>query len=218
MMKGNTDAAQFASLAQDAGDARILYAGSRSNTGASGAVYKTVDAGRKWVPSGSGLPAERVGLLVSGAPNTVFALVDSHGLFRTTNGGGSWSASSSGLPDGKVKALAVNPKDLSQVFAATEKGLFRSTDTGASWIRVGARAGTGIEDEDVQAVAIDPATGAVYAGGFHGVFKSADGGVTWAPLRDGLLHQDVRALVVAGAPARLWAGTAGGSVYSIALP
>ena len=108
-------------------------------------------------------------------------MVEGHGLFRTTNGGGSWSAARSGLPDGKLKALAVNPKNPSQLFAATEKGLFRSTDAGASWARVGAVSKTGIEDDDVEAVAIDPATGTVYAGSFHGVFKSADGGETLDP-------------------------------------
>lgn len=216
-LKGRSDSAQFASMAQDAANASVLYAGSWSSNGEGRAVHKSADGGKKWAPSGSGLPAEKVSLLVAGGPGTVFALVDRHGLFRTTNGGGSWSAAGSGLPDGKLKALAVNPKTQAQLFAATEKGLFRSTDAGASWARVGAASEKGIEGDDVEAVAIDPATGTVYAGSFHGVFKSADGGESWTPLRDGLRHQDVRALVVGGAPARLWAGTAGGSVYSIPL-
>jgi hypothetical protein len=218
MMKGNTDSAQFASMAQDAGSASTFYAGSWSNSGTNGAVYKTIDGGRKWTPSGSGLPAEKVGLLVSGAPGTVFALVDRHGLFRTTNGGASWSAAGAGLPDGKIRTVAANPKTPTQVFVATENGLLRSTDAGANWARVGGAPTAGIEGDEVEAVAIDPATGTVYAGSFHGVFRSADGGETWTPLRDGLMHQDVRALAVAGSPARLWAGTAGGGVYSIELP
>ena len=67
-------------------------------------------------------------------------------------------------------------------------------------------------------IAVDPATSAVYVGTFHGVFRSADQGKSWTAMRDGLLNQDVRALVIGGAPPRLWAGTAGGSVYSIELP
>jgi photosystem II stability/assembly factor-like uncharacterized protein len=213
MMKGSTDSVQFASMAQDRGDAKILYAGSWSNDDANGAVYKTVDAGKKWAPSGSGLPAEKVGMLRVGAPGTVFALVDDHGLFRTTNGGGSWSAASAGLPDAKLYELAVDPKTPTQLFAATEEGLFRSTDAGASWARVS----NGLEDDDVEAVAIDPASGAVYAGSFHGVFRSTDGGESFTRWSEGMLHQDVRALAVAGSPPRLWAGTAGGSVYSTEL-
>ena len=167
MMKGKTDTAQFASIAQDPGNAKTLYAGSSSNDTEGGAVYKTVDAGKKWAPSGAGLPPKKVGLLRSGAPGTLFAVVEGHGLYRTTNGGGSWSAANSGLPDGKVKALAVSPKNPSQLFAATEKGLLRSTDAGASWARVGAAPKAGIEGDDIEAVAIDPTTGTVYAGGFR---------------------------------------------------
>jgi hypothetical protein len=77
---------------------------------------------------------------------------------------------------------------------------------------------TGLEDDDIEAVAIDPASGAVYAGSFNGVFRSADGGSSFAKWSDGMLHLDVRALAVAGSPPRLWAGTAGGSVYSTELP
>jgi photosystem II stability/assembly factor-like uncharacterized protein len=214
MMKGSTDSAQFASMAQDSGNAKTFYAGSWSNDDANGAVYKTVDGGKKWAASGSGLPAEKVDLLRAGAPGTVFALVDEHGLFRTTNGGSSWSAAGSGLPDAELRELAVNPKTPTQVFAATKEGLYRSTDAGASWARVS----QGLEDDDVEAVAFDPASGAVYAGSFQGVFRSTDGGESWSKWSDGMQNLDVRALAVAGSPPRLWAGTAGGSVYSTELP
>jgi photosystem II stability/assembly factor-like uncharacterized protein len=200
-------------MVQDRGDAKIFYVGSWSNDDANGAVYKSADAGRKWTPSGSGLPAEKVGMLRAGAPGTVFALVDDHGLFRTTDGGGSWSASP-GLPDAKLNELAVNPKTPAQVFAATEQGLYRSGDSGASWARVS----TGLEDDDVAAVAVDPASGTIYAGSFNGVFRSTDGGESFTKWSEGMLHLDVRALVVGGSPARLWAGTAGGSLYSTELP
>jgi len=213
MMKGSTDSVQFNSMAQDRGDAKILYVGSWSNDGPTGAVYKTVDAGKKWAPSGSGLPAEAVPMLRAGAPGTVFALVDDNGLFRTTNGGGAWSAAGSGLPE-KIHEVAVSAKTPTQVFVATEEGLYRSTDSGASWTRVT----KGLEDDDVEGIAIDPASGNVYAGSFKGVFRSTDGGESFAKWSEGMLHTDVRALAVAGSPPRLWAGTAGGSLYSTDLP
>jgi hypothetical protein len=51
------------------------------------------------------------------------------------------------------------------------------------------------------------------------VFRSTDGGATWSPLNDGLLNTDVRALAIAGGtPSRLYAGLAGGSVFSTELP
>ena len=103
MMKGKTDTAQFASMAQDPGNAKTLYAGSSSNDTEGGAVYKTVDAGKKWAPSGAGLPPKKIGLLRTGAPGTLFAVVEGHGLYRTTNGGGSWSAANWGFPTGRSR-------------------------------------------------------------------------------------------------------------------
>jgi len=216
MMKGNTESAQFAALAQEAGSPKTFYAGSASNDGPNGAVYKSTDGGKKWSPSGKGLPGGKVGLLRAGAPRSVFAVVDGKTLYRTTDGGGSWSAAGDGLSEGGVNELAVDPRTPTRLFAATEKGLFLSTDSGASWSRVGE--GGLLEGDDVEAVAIDPASGAVYAGNFHGVFRSADGGASWQAMSAGLPNVDVRTLVVAGAPARLWAGIAGGSVYSTELP
>jgi len=73
--------------------------------------------------------------------------------------------------------------------------------------------------EDIEAVTVAP-DGSVFAGSFRGVFASRDAGATWSAMSDGLAHRDVRALAVggpAGSP-RLWAGTAGGGVFSIPLP
>ena len=120
----------------------------------------------------------------------------------------------SGMPgDAEIHELAVNPKNPSQLFAATDKGLFRSSDAAASWSKA-----SGIEDEEVRAVAVDPASGTVYAGAFHGVFVSKDGGESWKAANESLPNTDVRALAVAGSPPRLWAGTAGGSLFSTELP
>jgi len=213
MMKGNTESAQFASLAQDRGNAKTLYAGSWSNDGAGGAVYKTTDGGKKWAPSGQGVPNGKVGLLRAGAPGTVYAVVDEKAVYRTTNGGGSWSAAS-GLPDAKIHDLAVDGQTPTRLYAATEKGLYRSTDAGATFARIA----NGLGDDEIDAVAIDPASGAVFAGAFHGVFRSAAGGDNFAAMSDGLTHRDVRALAIGGSPARLWAGTAGGGVYSTEIP
>jgi hypothetical protein len=62
------------------------------------------------------------------------------------------------------------------------------------------------------------AAGAAFAGSFRGVFASRDGGATWTAMKPVPPHPDVRALAIGGAPPRLYAGTAGGSVYSTELP
>ncbi len=214
MMKGNLDTAQFKSLVLDPGDPKVIYAGSWSNDAPGSAVFKTVDAGKSWKPAGQGISGDTVTLLRSEAPGVVFALVEDQKLFRTGDSGGSWAAVGSGLPDGKLRDLAIDPSRPSRHYAATETGIYRSTDDGKSWAKAGGEAGKA----DAEAVVVG-ADGRVYAGVFGGVLASTDGGDSWKAMNDGLLNTDVRALAIGGpGPVRLYAGLAGGSVWSIELP
>jgi photosystem II stability/assembly factor-like uncharacterized protein len=212
MMKGEIETAEFRSLTPDAGDSKTLYAGSWSADTPGTAVFRTTDAGKSWSRAGQGIEGETVGALVAAAPKVVLAVVEEHRLFRTTDGAATWSRAGSGLPDLEIRRLAVDPANPARAYVATEKGLWASADQGATF----APAGAPLDAEDVEAVAVAP-DGRVFAGSFGGVFASADGGATWKPL-DGLRHTDVRALAIGGVPLRLWAGTAGGGVYSIELP
>lgn len=216
LMKGNLASAEFRSLAQDAANPKILYAGSWSNDTPGQAIWKTVDGAKTWKPAGQGLPPdEDVKILRAAAPGVVYAVVDK-ALFRTDDGGARWVPVGGGLPgDLELREVALDPTLPARLFVATEKGLFLSSDSGASFHK----AGSALADEDVEAVAVAP-DGRLFAGSFRGVFGSRDGGATWTSMSDGLAHLDVRALAVGG-PAgnlRLWAGTAGGGVYSTPLP
>ena len=216
LMKGNLASAQFRSLAQDSGNPKILYAGSWSNDGPGQAVWKSVDAGKTWKPAGTGLPGDDVTLLRVAAPGVVFAVVGK-GLYRTDDGSAKWVAAGGGLPggDAELREVAPDPSQASRLYVATDKGLFLSSDSGATF----RKAASAVAEEDVEAVAVAP-DGRVFAGSFRGVFESRDAGATWTSIADGLRHRDVRALAVGG-PAgalRLWAGTAGGGVFSTPLP
>ncbi len=126
MIRGKMAAAQFNSVVQDPADPETFYAGSRSNRDPGTAVFKTTNDGKKWEPSGSGLPIEEVNMLWSAKSGTVFALLDRSGLHRTTNGGESWDRAGSGLPDAEIRQLAIDPTMPSRLFAATEQGLLIS--------------------------------------------------------------------------------------------
>ena len=215
LMKGNLASAQFRSLAQDPGNPKILYAGSWSNDDPGQAVWKTVDGGRSWKAAGLGLPGDDVTLLRAAAPGVVYAVV-AKALFRTDDGGAKWLAAGGGLPSSTdLREVCIDPTLPSRLLVATEKGLFLSSDSGARF----QKAMSALAEEDVETVAIAP-DGRLFAGSFRGIFASRDGGATWSAMSDGLVHKDVRALAVGGAAGnlRLWAGTAGGSVYSTSLP
>lgn len=64
-------------------------------------------------------------------PGTLTAYAGSHGVWKTTDGR-TWTRASTGL-EGLVRALATHPSIRGTVFAATDEGLYRSTDGAATW-------------------------------------------------------------------------------------
>ena len=62
-------------------------------------------------------------------------------VVRSTQGGasGTWTAAQTGLPDVPVNKLAADPHDRSRntIFAATDLGVYRTTDRGAHWSLLG---------------------------------------------------------------------------------
>ncbi len=81
-----------------------------------------------------------------------------------------------GLPtDRTVNGIAVNPEDPKIMFVAMRDGLFKSTDSGASWKAVGSAL------KYLAAVTINPKKPAeVYASTMDGtIYVSADAGVKW---------------------------------------
>jgi len=83
---------------------------------------------------------------------------------------------------GLVHGLAFDPSAVSTAYAATQIGVFRTTDGGLTWTvsRVG------LPDWNVGRLAV-ASQGFVYAAtASQGVFVSSDGGMTWAPARNGL--------------------------------
>src|SRR5438445_13664732 len=99
---------------------------------------------------------------------------------------------------GNIAALAIDPLTPTTLYAGTcDRGLFKSTDGGASWTA------TGLTNISVSALAIDPktpttlyagavtvdcATGALLPPVEAGVFKSTDGGASWGDI--GPYHAD----------------------------
>jgi hypothetical protein len=139
-------------------------------------------------------------------------------LWRTDNRGDRWSAASRVIdPQAWISAIAIDPNDSNRVIAGTSQGeIVRSstaTTAGASsdWVATTPRQGY------VSWLAFDPAdTDTLYAtyagfGGFH-VWRSGDGGVTWAAIdgsgTTGVPDIPVHCLVVdPGDSDRLFIGT-----------
>jgi|CXWL01.1.fsa_nt_gi photosystem II stability/assembly factor-like uncharacterized protein len=134
---------------------------------------------------------------VVGDPRTYYMGTTGGGVWKTSDMGISWRNVSDGYFDTTtIGAIAVAPSDANVVYVGTGEhairgvmthsgdGVYRSTDAGKTWTKVGleptrhiARIAVHPTNPDLVYVA---AQGALYGPSKErGVFKSADGGVTW---------------------------------------
>ncbi|MEO1128192.1 MAG: dockerin type I domain-containing protein, partial [Planctomycetota bacterium] len=120
-------------------DGNVVYFGSDAGT-----VARTTN-GRDpvvtWTEAGLGSGIS-VGAWVSSIavhptiPTTAFLTYSNYGVphvLKTTNGGATWIPSDTGLPDIPAHWIAFRPNNPTQMYVATELGVFASEDSGATW-------------------------------------------------------------------------------------
>jgi photosystem II stability/assembly factor-like uncharacterized protein len=182
--------------------------------GVDGGVWKTTDAGRSWRNTSDKAGIGSVGAIAVAPsdPNVVYVgggesdpredITYGQGMFRSTDAGRMWTPV--GLEDTRhIADIVVDPNDPNRVYVAAlghafgpnaERGVFRSTDGGATWKKVlFLNDSTGAID-----LAMDPSNPRVlYAamwkfermpwgfsagGGRSGLWKTTDGGDHWTDL------------------------------------
>jgi photosystem II stability/assembly factor-like uncharacterized protein len=169
---GTPPVRQAHSIAVDPKRPDTIYAGLFSPA----PVFKSMDGGATWAAASTGLPsADAYALAIDPQnPDTIYAGlsyggVGAEGVYKSVDGGGSWSVSSSGLPlTQSVTSLAIDPRNSSLLYAATNRGVFESADGGASWKKLegGPRPGS------ISFLTIDPHdSNQIYASGNGGGFR-----------------------------------------------
>ncbi len=171
-----------------------------------GGVFRTPDGGNTWVGCNKGLGYPWIAALATDPADAAraYAATYENGLvYRSLDGGRTWAPKSLGRSF-FVYALAVAPSDPARLYAGGQQGMLRSSDYGQTW----ANASTGLEDEGVEAMAVDPTSpGTVWVVTAYDnkVFRSTDGGATWQPRGPAL---DVYSLAIdPNLPSVLYAGT-----------
>lgn len=147
-------------------------------------------------------------------PNRVYVAGDSAYNYSnpvflvSTDLGQTWTSSRTGL-NGRVWVVRTDQDRPGVLYCGTYRGVFRSTNSGASW---SATAFT----RDTRALVLDPTdTRIIYAGTYgNGVSVSTDAGATWTDINAGLTCNRVMSLALRGNPSpMLMAGTEGGAVF-----
>lgn len=183
-------------------------------------VRRSINQGTTWTTCGAPWGpdvASNAFTVAPAAPNHLYIEILSgdsaiRGTWRSTDGCATWTRSGSGNPaggtDGLVRRYAVDPNDSNNVLAASDLGVMRSTNAGATWTNQFAG--------DIWWVDFEPATaGVAYATlGHSQVVRSTDGGDNWA--NRALINAVDRAKVVADPliGGRLWAATLNGPYLS----
>jgi photosystem II stability/assembly factor-like uncharacterized protein len=182
--------AVISTFALDRDDPAVLYAGARYP----GGVFKSEDAGHSW--RGSGFADAPVGALAADPheSDTLYAATARGGVFRSTDAARSWQPLSS-LTGTTIWQLLPETHVPGTIYAASSKGLLKTSDGGNRWQRVL----TGSSDvAGVWAVALDARRqGTVFAGAGGGVVASTDSGGTWGVVNRGLAATNVRAVAIA---------------------
>ncbi len=177
----------------------FVGSGSDVFTVAGGGIYKSTNDGQSWTKMTSGLPAGLIfPVALAGDGTTMFTALNSSSedspatIWKTTNGGASWQQVGTGLTAQYVNDLTTTA---AAVWAATNAGMFRSTDGGITWTPYN----KGLENTAVYRVV--SSGGTLYAGTYansNGVFRSADGGRTWLPANVLMANRRIRSLVALG--------------------
>jgi photosystem II stability/assembly factor-like uncharacterized protein len=106
------------------------------------------------------------------------------GIAVSKDGGGTWE-SVTGLEFNHVPVMdiAIDPSDPEIVYAATQNGLFKSTNSGEDW-----KSFTGLPQGATRTVGISPKNPDMLFAGIEliGFYSSQDGGVSWQQVSAGL--------------------------------
>ena len=176
-------------VAQARSGTRRLYVATESG------LFATDDQGRRW---------DRLGVSPSGNADILALAVDPQnegrlyvggrgGLWKSPDGGASWRPLS--LPAAArsaIRTIAVAPTVPETIYIGTEReGIFRSPDASDTWIPVSRglpEALAGGRPAPIRSLAVDPTNPSIaYAATeLHGLYKTADGGASWAAINRGL--------------------------------
>jgi len=194
---GNDDASgRVVSVAPYPDDADIVYVAA-----ASGGIWKTTDGGNLWVPLTDELSNLNHGCVTldPSDPDTVYVGTGEYttqssgdGLFRSTDGGDSWvRIATKAQVGGTCSRVLVDPTNPQRIHVTGNIGYIRSIDGGNTWTTQlsGSASDLALNPNNPQIIYV--------ARHYLGVYRSTDGGGSFAQLTNGLPSTGVNRIILA---------------------
>jgi len=152
-------------------------------------VFKTTNSAQTWYAINNGLNTTESKQIISlticsSDPEILYVGTNKAEIYKSIDGGKSWKLSNQGIKPGivfytQVFSINIDPTNSSIIYAATSTGIYKSTNGGNSWNRIGSNK-TGLSNSFNKCIAIDYKNHFVlYATSQKGVFKSTNQGKSW---------------------------------------
>jgi hypothetical protein len=139
------------------------------------AIFESANAGGTWTDAAAGLRVTTIQALAQDPtnPDVVYAGSKGQGIYKRAGTSSGWVSAGTGVPAGlAVNSIVVHPHVSEVVYAGTTDGIYKSTNGGGNWSRVGL-AGYLVSD-----ISINRAGTVIFAAA-GGIWKSTDSGASW---------------------------------------
>ncbi|WP_202702317.1 Ig-like domain-containing protein [Flavobacterium sp. UGB4466] len=155
---------------------------------ASGGLYQSNDKGLNWKSIGTDqvVKAQSASIAVDPTNDQVmyWGTGDANysynglGVYKTINGGATWAVSNTGMGNRLVIHMLFLPTDNNTIIAATNNGIYKSTDAGANWTL------KSVPNIEVEDICFKPGTNGqiIYATDPKHLYRSLDAGDSWTEI------------------------------------
>lgn len=185
-------------------------------------VFETKSGGEQWTKKMEGMKEVLmvVTLGMDPARPSILYAGTSGGVYKSIDQAGHWEKVNNGLvPSDMLKtsralnvtSVLVDPYEPDTVYAATLVGLYKSTDAGKAWKRIG----ESLADQMIVAMVLDRTRrGVIYITGRDGVHRSEDAGATWKLVNSEFVTTNIRTIAQSATdPMVFYVGTNGSGLY-----
>jgi photosystem II stability/assembly factor-like uncharacterized protein len=173
-------------------------------------VFRSSDHGATWRITTGWEITEVLKVKVDPLKPSVVYAATAYGVFKTQDNGESWKEQNVGFLKPFVSDIVIDRTNTRRILAASEDGVYMSTNAGAGWKL------TGLRGKGVRTLRQHPSHSKTFFAGTEddGLFLSSDGGKTWRQSNAGLTQMTVYTIACDRSNANvIYLGTHGGGVY-----